>query len=60
MCLIRTRLVLVGASVAVKRHHDHGNSYRGKHSIEAAAYSSEVQFIIMAGSMAADMVLATS
>lgn len=29
-------------SVAQKRHHDRGNSYKGNHLIEAAAYSSEV------------------
>jgi hypothetical protein len=35
---------------AVKRHHDNGNYYKGKHLIGA---SSEVQFIIiMVGSMA--------
>ena len=46
--------VLVRVSIAAKRHHDHGNSHKGKHLIEAAAYSLENQtFIIMAGSMAA-------
>ena len=27
--------ILVRVSIAVKRHHDHGNSYRGKHVIGA-------------------------
>ena len=46
------RIVLVRVSITVKRYHDHGNSYKGKHLIEVAAYSSEVQsIIIMARSM---------
>ena len=37
--------------IAVKRHHDHGNSYKGKHLMEVTV--SEVQsIIIMVGSMA--------
>ena len=43
----------------MKRHHDHGNSYKGKHLI-GVAYSSEVwSTIIMVGhgGMQADMVL---
>ena len=44
--------VLVRVSIAVKRHHDHGYSYKGKHLIEVVAYISEVQsIIIMAGIM---------
>ncbi len=27
--------ILVRASIAVKRHHDHSNAYKGKHLIEA-------------------------
>ena len=29
----QTGLVLVRVSIAVKRHHDHSNSYKGKHLI---------------------------
>ena len=36
-----TASVFVRVSIAVKRHHDHGNSYKGKHLI-AVAYSSEI------------------
>lgn len=44
--------VLVRVSVAVKRHHDHSNSYKGKLLI-GVAYSSEVQSIInVVGNMA--------
>ena len=42
-----THIVLV--RVAVKRHYAHCNSYKGKHLTEVAAYSSEVQSIIMVG-----------
>ena len=45
--------------IALKRYHDHGNSYKGKH-LTGVAYSSEAQHIpIMVGhsSMQADMVL---
>ena len=31
--------VLVRVSIVVKKHHDHGNSYKGKHLIEVLAYS---------------------
>ena len=49
-----TQTVLVRVPIAVKRHHDNGNSYKGKHLMEVVAYSSEVQsIIIMVGSMAA-------
>ena len=47
-------------SIAVKRHRDHDNSYKGKHLIVVLTYSSEVQSIIIMvgqGSMQADMVL---
>lgn len=38
-------------SVAVRRHHHHGKSYKGKHLTEVSAHSSEVQStIIMVGS----------
>ncbi|KAL6091852.1 hypothetical protein STEG23_032202, partial [Scotinomys teguina] len=46
--------------LAVKRHHDYGNYYKGKHLIGVVDYSSEVQSIIIMvglGSMQADMVL---
>ena len=47
------RMLLVRVSVAARRHHDHGNSYKGKHLI-GVAYSSEVSTItVMVGSMAA-------
>ena len=56
--------MLVRVFIAVKRCHDHDNSYKRKHLTEVAAYSSEVQFIIVMvgehGSIKADMVLATS
>ena len=49
-----TQTVLVRVPIAVKRHHDNGNSYKGKHLMEVVAYSLEVQsIIIMVGSMAA-------
>ena len=41
--------VLVRISVAIKRHHDHNYSYKEKHLIEVAAYSSEVQSIVLVG-----------
>ena len=31
--------ICLRVSIAVKRHHDHGNSYKGKHLIEVVAYS---------------------
>ena len=34
--------VLIRVSIAVKRHHDHNNSYRGKDLFEVAAYGLEV------------------
>ena len=52
-------VVLVSVSVSVKRHHDHCNSYKGKHLI-GVAYISEVESIITMvghGSVQADMVL---
>ena len=33
--LLHFRIVLIRVSIAVKRHHDHGNSYKGKHFIGA-------------------------
>ena len=52
--------VLVRVSVAVKRHNDLGNSYKGKHLL-GLAYSSEVESIVIIGgkhgNMQADMVL---
>ena len=33
--VFRSGAVLVRASIAVKRRHDHGNSYKGKHFIGA-------------------------
>ena len=46
--------VLVRVSIAVKRHHDHDNSYKGKHLIRVAYYNAEIQFIIIiTGSTAA-------
>ena len=33
------RYVLVRVSIAVKRHCDHSNSYKGKHLTEGTAYS---------------------
>ena len=45
--------VLVRVFITVKRHHDHSNSYKGKHLVEVLLTVSEVQsIIIMAGSMA--------
>ena len=45
--------VLVKVSSTVKRHHGDGGSYKGKHFIEVAVYSSEVQsFLIMVGGRA--------
>ena len=47
-------------SIAVKRHCDHGNSYKGKHLIVMGAYSSEAQSIIIMvghGGMLADILL---
>lgn len=38
-CLSNSLSVLVRVSIAVKRHHGHGDSYKGKHLIEVAAYS---------------------
>ena len=50
----RNNGVLVRVSIAVKGHGDHSNSYEGKHFIEVAASSSEIQSVfIMMGSMAA-------
>ena len=51
-CVNPTALVRV--SIAVKRCHDQGNSYKGKHSIKVAAYTSVVQSIII---LAVSMVL---
>ena len=46
--------ILFRVSMAVKKQHDHGNSYKEKHLIEVADCSSEVQsIVIMAGNMIA-------
>ena len=43
------RCVLIRVSTAVKKHHNHGHSYKEQHLI-GLAYSSEIQYIIiMAG-----------
>ena len=58
LCLKKTNeklpAVLVRVSIAVKRHYDHSNSYKGKYLI-LVAYNSEVWsiIVIIAGSMAA-------
>ena len=50
--------------IAVKRHHDQGNSYKGKHLIGAGLYNSEGQSVIIMmwqrGRILADMVLEDS
>lgn len=45
--------------MAVRRHHDHRNSYTGKHLTEVAATITEFQFIVVVGhgSIQADSVL---
>ena len=62
-CLFYKRLsfphVSVRVSIAVKRDHDHDNSYKGKHSIGWLTFS-EIQFIfnmVRHGSVQVDMVL---
>ena len=55
LCMSYT--VIDRISIAVKRHHDHGNSYKGKH-LFVVVYSSEVQSIIIVvgyGNMQAGM-----
>ena len=50
----------VRVSIAVERHCEHSNSYKGRHLIDVAAYSSEVQSMIIMvrpGCVQADMVL---
>ena len=37
--LVMRPRVLVRVSIAVKRHHDHDNCYKGKHLIEVIDYS---------------------
>ena len=51
--------ILVKVSITVKRHYDHGNSYKGKHLLGFSTVS-EIYFIIFMighGDMQADMVL---
>lgn len=45
-CTLICRVVtLVRVSITLKRHEDHGISYKGNQLIEVAAYSSDVQSI---------------
>ena len=53
-------VVCFRVSIAVKRNHGHGNSYKGKHLIVVGLIVSEIQSIIIMvghGSMQVDMVL---
>lgn len=44
--------------VSVKRHYDHGNTYKEKHLIEAMAYIFRgLIFVVPCGGMKIDMVL---
>ena len=55
--------ILVMVSIAVKRHHDHCNSYKGKHLTEVVAYSFRVLVHChngVHGGVQANRVLATS
>jgi hypothetical protein len=45
--------VLARVSIAVKRHHNQGNSYKGKHLIGAGLQVQRLSIVIMVGSMAA-------
>ena len=38
--------VIIGVSISVKKHHSHGNSYKGKH-LTGVAYCSEAQSVII-------------
>ena len=48
-----TMSVLVSISIAEKRHHDQGNTYKGQHLIGLPSGSEVQSIIIMVGSMAA-------
>ena len=39
MANTRKGIILVRVSIAVKRHHDHGNSHKGNHFTKEEAYS---------------------
>ena len=65
ICLMPEKLtgkegVLFGVSIAVKRHHEHGNSSKGKRLVGWLTYSSEIQSFVHHGGICAGAENSTS